>query len=200
MLGNNLATTQEASMSTIIAGHFQLQDEVEQAREALVAAGFDPGRVSGFYVNQPGQHDLTPVGGDHQLSPGAKETPTGLAEGVGGGAAVGVAIGAVTSPLTGPLGPVVGGLLGAHVGSLFSFSKMKEAGEREEGEGGGENVLGTRCAGMLVAVAFDDPGLEARAIDVLRQLGAHHLERARGNIVEGDWADFDPNSCPDVIA
>jgi purine-cytosine permease-like protein len=180
-------------MSIIIAGHFQLQDEVEQARRALVDAGFDAGRVSGFYVNQPGQHDMTPVGGDHQLSPGAKETPTGVVEGVGAGAAVGVAIGAATSPVTGPLGPVVGGLLGAHVGSLFSFSKMKEAGESE-------NAVEPRKAGMLVAVAFDDPALEAGAVDLLRRLGAHHLERARGNIVDGDWADFDPGSVPDVIA
>jgi hypothetical protein len=184
-------------MSIIIAGHFQLQDEVEQARRALVDAGFDAGRVSGFYVNQPGQHDMTPVGGDHQLSPGAKETPTGVVEGVGAGAAVGVAIGAATSPVTGPLGPVVGGLLGAHVGSLFSFSKMKEAGESEDG---GENVVEPRKAGMLVAVAFDDPALETGAVDLLRRLGAHHLERARGNIVDGDWADFDPGSVPDVIA
>jgi hypothetical protein len=118
-------------------------------------------------------------------------------EGAGAGAAVGVAVGAATSPITGPLGPVVGGLLGAHVGSLFSFSKMKEAGEYEDG---GENAVEPRRAGMLVAVAFDDPALESRAVDLLRRLGAHHLERARGNIVDGDWADFDPGSVPDVIA
>lgn len=184
-------------MSMIIAGHFQLQDEVERARVALVDAGFDPDRVSGFYVNQPGQHDMTSIGGDHQLSPGARETPKALAEGAGGGAAIGIAAGAATAPVTGPLGPVVGGLLGAHVGSLFSFSRMKERGEGEEGTG---QVPPPRVAGMLVAVAFDDPALEARAVDLLRQLGAHHLERARGNIADGDWADFDPNSTPDVIA
>jgi hypothetical protein len=183
-------------MSMIIAGHFQLQDEVEQARAALVDAGFDAARVSGFYVNQPGQHDMTAIGGDHQLSPGAKETPTGLAEGAGGGAAIGIAAGAATAPVTGPLGPVVGGLLGAHVGSLFSFTRMKD---RNEDEAGGENVHAPRVAGMLVAVAFDDPNLESQAVDVLRKLGAHHIERARGNIVDGDWADFDPNSTPDVV-
>jgi hypothetical protein len=98
--------------------------------------------------------------------------------------------------VTGPLGPVVGGLLGAHVGSLFSFSRMKERGQAEQG---GEQVPEPRVAGMLVAVAFDDAGQEARAVDVLRKLGAHHIERARGNIVDGDWADFDPSSTPDVI-
>jgi hypothetical protein len=115
---------------------------------------------------------------------------------VGAGGAVGVVAGAVTSPVTGPLGPIVGGLLGAHVGSLFSFSKMKDAGEKEEG---GRAPVENRHAGMLIAVAFDDAGLEARAVDVLRGLGATQIERARGNIVDGDWADFDPGSAPDII-
>ena len=184
-------------MSTIIAGHVQLQEDVERARRALVDAGFDADRVSGFYVSQPGQHDTTPIGGDHILSPGAKETPEGVVKGVATGGAVGVAIGAATAPLTGPLGPIVGGLVGGHVGSLFSFSKMKEAGEPEEG---GENTVPPRLTGMLVAVAFDDTGLESKAVDVLRQLGAQRIERAQGNIVDGDWADFDPSCRPDVIA
>jgi hypothetical protein len=183
-------------MSTIIAGHFQLQDEVEQARQALIDAGFDPARISGFYLNQPGQHDMTAIGGDHLHSPGAKETPEGLAQGAATGGAIGVAVGAATVPATGPLGPVVGGLLGAHIGSLFSFSKMKERGEREEGTG---TVPELRPAGMLVAVAFDDAADETRALDVLRRLGAHHLERAQGNIVDGDWADFDPASTPHPV-
>jgi hypothetical protein len=183
-------------MSTIIAGRFQLQDDVERARSELADAGFDARRISCFYLSQPGQHDQTPLGGDHLVSPGAKETPKGVVEGVATGGAVGMAIGAATSPLTGPLGPIVGGLVGGHVGSLFSFSKMKDRGESEEG---GENRVPPREAGMLVAVAFDDTGLADRAVDVLRQLGAHHIERAAGNIVDGDWADFDPASRPHLI-
>jgi hypothetical protein len=183
-------------MSTIIAGHFQLQDDIERARRALIDAGFSRERISDFYLSQPGQHDLTPIGGDYLHSPGAKESPTGVAEGAGVGAAVGMVAGAVTAPVTGPLGPVVGGLLGAHLGSLFSFSKMKECGELEKG---GRAPDENRPAGMLVAVAFDDPGLEQRAVGLLRDLGAHHIERAKGNIVDGDWADFDPASVPDII-
>jgi len=185
-------------MSTIIAGHLQLQDEVDWARRALAEAGFAEDRISGFYLNQPGQHDMTPIGGDHILSPGAKESPTGVIEGVAAGGALGLGVGTATAPFTGPVGPVVGGLLGAHVGSLFSFSKMKEAGEREEG--GVENVVEPRKAGLLVAVAFDDPSLESRAVEILRKLGAHHIEPAQGNIADGDWADFDPTSLPQVIA
>jgi hypothetical protein len=95
------------------------------------------------------------------------------------------------------VGPIVGGLVGSYLGSLFSFSKMKEPGEREAG---GARVPEPRKAGMLVAVAFDDPAQETRAVNLLRELGAHHIERAKGNIVNGDWADFDPTSTPDVIA
>jgi hypothetical protein len=185
-------------MSTIIAGRFQLQDEVDQARRALADAGFDASRVSGFYLSQPGQHDQTAIGGDHLQSPGAKETPEGVMKGVATGGAVGAVIGAATSPVTGPLGPVVGGLVGGHVGSLFSFAKMKERGESEQGST--ENRVPPREAGMLVAVAFDDAGLADRAVDVLRGLGAHHIERAEGNIVDGDWADFDPASRPELIS
>lgn len=185
-------------MSTIIAGRFQLQDEVDRARRALADAGFDDSRISGFYLSQPGQHDQTPIGGDHLQSPGAKETPEGVVQGVATGGAVGAVVGAATTPLTGPLGVVVGGLVGGHVGSLFSFSKMKERGESEEGSS--ENRVPPREAGMLVAVAFDDAGMTDRAVDVLRQLGAHHIERAEGNIVDGDWADFDPGSRPELIA
>lgn len=183
-------------MSMIIAGHFQLHEEVERARRALLDAGFANERISGFYLSQPGQHDQTPIGGDHMQSPGAKETPEGVVKGAGAGAAVGVVAGAATAPVTGPIGPVVGSLVGAHVGSLFSFSKMKEAGEAEEG---GRAPVENRHAGMLVAVAFDDSSLEARAVDLLRGLGATQIERAKGNIVDGDWADFDPASPPDII-
>jgi hypothetical protein len=183
-------------MSIIIAGHFQLQDEVEQARRALVDAGFTDERISAFYLNQPGQHNTSPIGGDHIISAGARETPVGVVEGAATGGAVGLALGAATSPITGPLGPIVGGLVGAHVGSLFSFSKMKDA---DEPEAGGPPPVEPRPAGMLVAVAFDDPAQQDRAVDVLRKLGANHIERARGNIVDGDWADFDPDSPPDPI-
>jgi len=93
----------------------------------------------------------------------------------------------------------VGGLVGAHVGSLFSFSKLKDRGEHEEGEPGAENMREQRKAGMLIAVAFDDPARDAQAVEVLRGLGAFQIERAQGNIVAGDWADFDPNSMPDIV-
>jgi hypothetical protein len=52
---------------------------------------------------------------------------------------------------------------------------------------------------MLLAVAIDDPAQESRALKVLRDLGAHHIERASGSIVDCDWVDFDPLSTPEII-
>ena len=185
-------------MSTIVAGHFQLQDQVEQARNELMHAGFSADRISAFYLNQPGQHDMTPIGGDRVLSPGAEESPEGVVAGAATGGAVGAAIGLATSVVTGPVGPAVGALVGAHVGSLYSLSKMKERGEGEEG-GHGENRFEPRKAGMLVAVALDQPDQESRALEVLRRLGSDHIERASGTIENGDWTDFDPLSLPVMI-
>lgn len=187
-------------MSTIIAGHFQLQQQIETARHALRAAGFADDRISAFYVNQPGQHDLYELGGDQDKSPGAKETPRGVAQGAAAGGAAGLALGAATVPATGPLGPlvggVVGGLVGAHVGSLYSFSHMKEAGEDEAG---GQNQIAPRKAGMMIAVALPDGADEEQALEVLHGLGADHIERAEGQIVDGDWRDFDPLALPQLL-
>ena len=184
-------------MSTIVAGHFQLQDQVDHARRELVAAGFPDDQISAFYLNQPGQHDLTPIGGDRIESPGAQESPEGVLQGAATGGVVGAAVGAVTSVVTGPVGPIVGGLVGAHVGSLYSLSKMKDRGESEEG--GGANRFEPRKAGMLIAVAVEQPDAEARALAVLRSLGSDHIEKAHGTIANGDWTDFDPLSLPVLV-
>lgn len=180
-------------MSDIVAGHFQLQQEVADARAALVRAGFADARISAFFVNQPGQHDMYELGGDRDKSPGAKETPADVRKGIVAGGAIGAAIGAATAPLTGPAGPVLGALVGAHVGSLYSLHNMKEAGAPEEG---GENRAEPRPPGMLIAVACEAPDERARALALLRAQGANHLEQASGSIVDGDWVDFDPLSVP----
>lgn len=51
-------------------------------------------------------------------------------------------------------------------------------------------------AGMLVAVEVMDKSHQEQAVALLTQLGAHHLEKAEGEIVDGDWTDFDPLSEP----
>jgi hypothetical protein len=183
-------------MSTIIAGHFQLQDEIADARLALLSAGFAPARISSFYVNPPGQHDLHELGGDHDKSPGARASDEGVVQGGATGAVAGAVVGAATIPITGPVGPVVGALVGAHVGSLYSLHKMKEAGEPDED---GSNVRPPRKAGMMIAVAVDESADADKALDILRRLGAHEIERAEGQISGGDWRDFNPNSLPELV-
>ncbi|TFW09897.1 hypothetical protein E4K72_03670, partial [Oxalobacteraceae bacterium OM1] len=86
--------------TTIIAGHFQLQEDAAEMIEELARAGFARDRISTFFVNPAGQHDAYPIGGDNNLSQGAKETGPGTAVGAAAGAAVGVA----ATPFLGPVG------------------------------------------------------------------------------------------------
>jgi hypothetical protein len=183
-------------MSTIVAAHFQLQEQVEQARARLLEAGFHENLISSFFITPPGQHDLTPIGGDRDESPGAKETPQALTEGVAAGGVVGAALGAATAGVTGPVGPIVGALVGAHVGSLLSFSKMKEAGQAE---GGGPAEDAPRKGGMLLAAVISGPEQQQRAVQLLREQGGEQLECAEGRIVEGNWIDFNPLSTPVLL-
>ncbi|MCA1323931.1 hypothetical protein [Herbaspirillum sp. alder98] len=176
-------------MSTIIAGHFQLQDQAALAVDALARAGYPADRISSFFVNPAGQHDTFAVGGDRDKSPGAEDTDKGVAAGAGAGAAAGAAVGAASTPVTGPLGAVLGGLVGGHVGALVGTlaSTDDDAGRQR------------RASGMLVAVEVDDDHQERRAIDVLRQVRAEQIERGDGHISGGDWRDFDPLAAPHLV-
>jgi hypothetical protein len=177
-------------MATILAGRFQLQDEAQAAIAALQDTGFAIGRISSFYVNPPGQHDMHPVGGDRAKSPGAEDTGKGAGAGIGTGAALGAAVGAVATPVLGPIAPVTGAAVGAYAGSLMgSMSQTDEVEETPE----------VRQAGMMVAVALGNADDEQAVLDTLRRGGAFSLERANGQIIDGDWIDFDPLSSPDYI-
>jgi hypothetical protein len=182
-------------MTTIIAGRFEQQDQVEHAVAEMVRNGFSPEQISSFYVNPPGQHAQAAVGGDRDKSPGAKESTTGTAAGMATGGTVGAAVGAATAPVTGPLGAMTGAFVGAHIGSLVgTLNKMDDNGEKVE-----ENEVAVRHAGMVVAVSAPDPSNEKQAIEVLRSLGAEDIERTEGTIVDGDWKDFDPVSAPALV-
>jgi hypothetical protein len=185
----------EAHMTTIIAGRFEQQEQVQQVIEEMVRKGFSPERISSFYVTPPGQHNRHPIGGDKDKDKGAEETPAGAAAGMAGGGTIGAAVGAATSPVTGPLGAVTGALVGAHIGSLVgSLSKTDDDGQAVE-----RNEVPVRQAGMMVAVSVPEPANEDQAIKVLRALGAEDIERTEGIIIDGDWKDFDPVSPPALI-
>ncbi|RJG04447.1 hypothetical protein [Noviherbaspirillum sedimenti] len=182
-------------MSTIIAGRFDQQAGVEEARAELLRAGFSEEQVTSFYVNPPGQHDLTPVGGDEIESPGAEHSRHGLAQGGVAGGVVGAALGTAGIPVLGPVGPLVGAMVGAHIGDLAgSLSEMDD-------DGGSGNTAGLpyRRSGMLLAILADDPDAEDRAIRLLRALHAQDIERAQGTIANGDWEDFNPLQPPSLV-
>lgn len=182
--------------TTIIAGRFEQQAAAADTVEEFVRAGFVSERIASFYVNPRGQHDAYPMGGDHERSPGAKETGTGTALGAAAGGAIGVA----AAPVLGPVGVVTGGLVGAHIGGLVGgMSKMKEHGETGDNEEEAENAAPLRRSGMMVAVAVEGGDQEARAINLFRSLGAADIERAQGTIAEGDWTDFNPVEPPALV-
>lgn len=180
-------------MSNIIAGRFDQQTRVEEARAEILRAGFAEEQITTFYVNPPGQHDLTPVGGDEIKSHGAAHSAHGLAQGGMVGGAVGAALGTASIPVLGPVGPLVGALLGTHVGDLAgSLSGMED-------DGGNPTTLPYRRSGMMLAILADDPDAEDRAIRLLHALHAQDIERAQGTIANGDWADFDPLQAPALV-
>jgi hypothetical protein len=182
-------------MTTIIAGRFEQQDQVQHVIEEMIRTGFSADQISSFYVNPAGQHHQTPIGGDRDKSPGAKESTVGTAAGMATGGTVGAAVGAATAPVTGPIGAVTGALVGAHIGSLVgTLNKMDDNGAAVE-----ENEVPIRHAGMVVAVSVPEPGNEGQAIQVLRASGAEDIERTEGTIVDGDWKDFNPVSAPSLV-
>lgn len=194
-------------MARIIAGHFQEQEQVTQVLEAFRDAGIATDRVSSFYLNPPGQHNLYSIGGDREDSPGAHETGTGVAAGAATGGAVGAAVGLTGAPLFGPVGPAVGALVGAHIGGLIgSLSQMKEKGETEDSTAeasGNDNEMHQRKAGMMLAVAIGGPDSgapdESEIVRMMQLFGGHDIEEAEGTIVEGNWEDFDPLSVPQPL-
>lgn len=184
-------------MSNIIAGFVQQQDQVAKLMLALQSAKFDGKHTSSFYVNPPGQHDILPQGGDRFDSPGTKEVLTGVVIGASGGSLLGAALGTVAIPIAGLFAPALGAAAGAHIGSLIgSVSEMKDKGATEEG---GENVLRQRRTGMMVAVSVKNTIEEAEAIQIFNSFGAVDIESCVGQIVDGDWHDFDPLTTPHLV-
>ncbi|HJU70812.1 MAG TPA: hypothetical protein VJ603_03120 [Paucimonas sp.] len=177
-------------MATIIAGRFQQQTQVQEVISELLRNGFQEQHVSSFYVNPAGQHDLHPIGGDRDQSPGTQESGKGMAAGEAIGGALGAAAGMAAAPLAGPASVIAGVLVGAHAGSLpGTLSHMADADETPL----------ERHSGMLVAAEVGNAADEADAIATLRAFGACDIERADGVIENGDWSDFDPLSTPVLV-
>src|SRR5688500_12458815 len=91
-------------MSRIICGMFDKSLDADAALEEFKREGFQRSEVDAFYVSPPGQHAMTPVGGDAPSSSEGSRTA-----GVGAG-----------------LGAVIGAVIGAALGWLASAERSEE--------------------------------------------------------------------------
>jgi phage tail tape-measure protein len=190
-------------MNTIIAGRFDAQAGAERAVTALEATGFPRDQIATFFVNRAGQHDLHGTRRDPEASAGAHHAGAGAAAGALGGTGVGTVVGLATMPVLGPVGPLAGAAIGGYVGSLVgALEKMGDpeplVQESAHTEASNDEGL-PRKSGMLVAVGAASSSEQASAIAVLRAQGASDMERARGNITQSQWNDFDPLSTPALV-
>lgn len=197
-------------MTTLIAGRFSQQEQAENASARLVRSGFSPRDMSLFYVNPQGQHDLHPIGGDRDESPGTHHASSGAVVGAAGGVGMGTLVGAATLPVLGPAGPLLGAAIGAYTGSLVgALNTMKKHEEHDEnadvahqqqqtesphqGAESHDEHAHPRKAGVLLAVAVATPEQRASAIEILGST-ALEVEEAEGQLQDGQWTDFDPRA------
>jgi len=180
-------------MTTIIAGGFDVYSKTQAAVERLRAAGIADENLCEFRVNPPGEHDRTPIGGDHQESAGAQHAESGAAKGGMIGAVVGAAAGVAATPLLGPAGIVAGAGVGGYTGSLVgSLSEVSSESQPDNEE--------VRPAEALVAVNVGGGTVSADGVILIfEECGARQIERADGVWTNGAWADFDPVRPPHLI-
>ena len=181
-------------MATIIAAGFETYVEAQDALARLQRAGVNSEYLCEFRVNPPGMHDETPVGGDRDESPGAQHVDSGATKGAAVGAVVGTAAGVAITPFLGPAGIVAGAGVGAYTGSLLGG--MKEG--VDETPQPDHTIL--RPAEALIAVNLDGAGVpEDAVVRAFEEAGAWQIERSEGHWENGEWADFNPLSVPNLI-
>jgi hypothetical protein len=180
-------------MATIIAGGFDVYSKTQAALQRLREAGVAEDNLCEFRINPAGEHDQTPIGGDRNESPGARDADKGAGKGAAVGAVIGTAAGVVATPLLGPAGIVAGAGVGGYTGSLVgSLGEVSD-----EPQTGHDDV---RPAEAMVAVNIDGGRVpEAEVVRIFEECGARQVERAEGLWADGEWQDFDPVSRPQLI-
>ena len=153
-------------MATILAGRVQLQRHADELVDQLKQTGFAPEKITSFFLNPPGQHALYPLGGDRYQSPG--------------------------------FGKVAGSLFAKIVEALFGIQRSgkERARTASAASASGENAAPLRKGGMLVAIELTDPACMSQVVDILTRLGAEDIEKSEGEIVNGEWRDFNALSTP----
>lgn len=178
-------------MSKIIAGRFDATVDADAALVALRREGFGDDEIDSFYVSPPGQHDMTPVGGDApKASAGSRFAGAGAITGAIVGGLAGMLVGFAIDSRYGLVVVLFAAGLGAYIGSFLGAMSKVRGGRREEASI--EHPVEPK-AGRMIAVNVDRPGMYERALKVLRELGARDLGRADGTW-RGGWKDFDPRA------
>jgi len=179
-------------MSRIICGIFDRTLDADAALEEFKREGFQRSEIDAFYVSPPGQHAMTPVGGD---APHASEGSRTAGIGAGLGAAIGAVIGAAAGwVVSGDLGLVViplGAGLGAYVGSFAGSMARVRSGQRASASV--EHPVEPR-GGRMIAINVDRAGTDRKAVEILRRHAARDVRRAEGQWADGSWRDFDPRA------
>ena len=176
-------------MSRIVCGRFDSTLDADAALNALRSEGFTEEDTDSFYVGPPGQHAMTPVGGDAPHS-SAGTRHAGLAAGVGAvtGALLGIAVGMlIAGEFASPVVFLAAGL-GAYVGSFAGAMWRVRGGRRREASV--EHPV-EPLGGRMIAINVDR-GNEKRAASILRRHHARDVGRAEGDWRNGAWQDFDP--------
>ncbi|MGI4814637.1 MAG: hypothetical protein ACRYG5_06125 [Janthinobacterium lividum] len=186
-------------MSLIIAGRFNTFADAEAAANTLFGKGFLEEDVTLFFVNPRGQHHRFPIGGDVNADAGSANA----SKGAGAGVAIGAVIGAIVGVLivsffhTFLAVTILAAGVGAYVGSLAgAMKRTRQSGPpqttRARDDTGTKEI---RETGVLLAIHVNEEN-KAIAADVLREAGAHDVERASGRWAQGKWTDFDPLEPP----
>ncbi len=182
-------------MTDIVAGRFDQQGEAQAAVERLLRHGFGRDDVSSFFVNPPGQHAKFALGGDRNVSPGARGA--GLAA-IGGailGGVLGFIFGMAASHVFGLVATITGMVAGAYLGMLAgALARLQDrAAARQRGD------APVRRGGIMVAAHTPTPTSRDEAMRTLKSSGAIDVEEAEGDWHDGRWADFDPTAPPSRV-
>jgi hypothetical protein len=181
-------------VARIICGIFDRTVDAEASLDELKHNGFRRDEIDMFYVSPPGQHAMTPVGGD---APHSSEGSRNAGLGAGLGALIGAVAGAAAGWIASSAAdmsvvviPLAAGL-GAYVGSFAGTMLKVRAGR--PGAASVEHPVEPR-GGRMIAINVDRSGTDRRAIEILKRHGARDVRRAEGQWADGSWRDFDPRA------
>ena len=178
----------ETTMETIIAGRFEAITGVESTLQELTENHVARQDICTFFNHPPGQHSTLHFGGDEESDPRSYAARINSAA----GAALGFGPDGAVSALMDPGAASAPNSADAYAGPLTAVLNDLGANDRY-------TPPPRRPAGVMVAIRIAKPFFESIVIDILRQHGAHEIEKTKGDWRDRRWADFDPLSPPHLI-